>query len=147
VKYRRKPREKKRVDKKDAKLKKNNQVNTLALQPVTDQFYEPGLQCLTKYSRWRDLARIVATCLRWKNKKRGILNPLEIWDAECAITALSQSQSYRATLVQLKFHVKVNHDKPLIAYEVKLNRWFISWTYMNDLVLGVKEDLRRCTIH
>jgi hypothetical protein len=34
-----------------------------------------------------------------------------------------------------------------IAYEVKLNRWFISWMYIYDLVLGVKEDLRRCTIH
>jgi hypothetical protein len=27
-----------------------------------------------------------------------------------------------------------------IAYEVKCKGWFISWTYMNDLVLGVKVD-------
>jgi hypothetical protein len=43
---------------------------------------------------------------KMEEQKRGLLNPVEIWDAECAIAALSQSQSYRAMLVQLKFDGK-----------------------------------------
>jgi hypothetical protein len=69
---------------------------TLHIQPATDQYYEPLNETLLKYSGWRELTRVVATCLRWRNKKRGIINPEEIWESEKAIIGLSQSQCYRA---------------------------------------------------
>jgi hypothetical protein len=48
--------------------------------------------------------------LRWRNKKRGIINPVEIWEAEEAIIGLSQSQCYRASLAQLRLNAQLNKD-------------------------------------
>jgi hypothetical protein len=86
---------------------------TLHLQPATDQYYAPLNETLLKYSRWGELRRVVATCLRWRNKKRGIINPVEIWETEEAIIGLSQSQCYRASLAQLRLNAKVNKDNTL----------------------------------
>jgi hypothetical protein len=63
----------------------------LHLQPATDQCYEPLSEALLKCSGWGELTRVVATCLKWRNKKQGIINPVEIWRQE-AIMGLSQSQ-------------------------------------------------------
>jgi hypothetical protein len=82
---------------------------TLHLQPATDQYYEPLNETLLKYSGWKELTR----CLRWRNKKRGIINPVEIWEAEEAIIGLSQSQCYRASLVQLRMNAQVKKDNTL----------------------------------
>jgi hypothetical protein len=86
---------------------------TLHLQPATDQYYGPLNKTLLKYSRWGELTRVVAMCLRWRNKKRGIINPVEIWEAEEAIIGLSQSQCYRASLEQLRLNAQVNKDNTL----------------------------------
>jgi ribonuclease HI len=86
---------------------------TLHLQPATDQYYAPLNENLLKYSTWAELRRVVATCLRWRNKKRGIINPVEIWEAEEAIIGLSQSQCYRASLAQLQLENRVNKDNAL----------------------------------
>jgi hypothetical protein len=80
---------------------------------VTDQYYAPLNETLLKYSRWEELRRVVETCLRWRNKKRGIINPVEIWEAEEAIIGLSQSQCYRALLAQLRLDAKVKKDNVL----------------------------------
>lgn len=87
----------------------------LTLQPATDQFYDPVIPGLLKYSKWRTITRVVSSCLRWKNKKKGEINPVEIWEAENAVVAMSQAQCYRATMVQLKLHGKVNHTNALAA--------------------------------
>jgi hypothetical protein len=71
---------------------------TTHLQPDTDQYYDPVDKDLIKISRWKHLTRIIAVCLRWKNKKRGQINPVAVWEAEKAIVAQSQEQLYRATL-------------------------------------------------
>jgi hypothetical protein len=52
-------------------------------------------------------------CLRWKNKRRGILNPVEICAAEWALVRLSQAQCNRASLVQLRLNSRVNYDNAL----------------------------------
>jgi hypothetical protein len=36
------------------------------LQPATNHYYEPMIPNISKYSRWRALVQIIATCLRWK---------------------------------------------------------------------------------
>jgi hypothetical protein len=45
-------------------------VVMLTLQPATDQFYDPVIPGLLKYSKWRTITRVVSSCLRWKNKER-----------------------------------------------------------------------------
>jgi hypothetical protein len=85
----------------------------LHLQPATDQCYEPLSKALLKCSGWGELTRVVATCLRWRNKKQGIINPVEIWDAEEAIMGLSQSQCYRTSLARLRLNAQVNKDNTL----------------------------------
>jgi hypothetical protein len=80
----------------------------LTLQPATDDYYDPLEPQLLKYNRWKQLTRIIAMCLRWKNKRRGILNP-----AEWALVRLSQAQCYRASLEQLQLNSRVNYDNAL----------------------------------
>jgi hypothetical protein len=66
-----------RVDSRDTRIIKQAQA-LLTLQPATDDYYDLLEPQLLKYNRWKQLTRIVAMCLRWKNKKRGILNPVKI---------------------------------------------------------------------
>jgi hypothetical protein len=92
-----------RVDSRDARIIKQAQV-LLTLQPATDDYYDPLEPQLLKYNRWKQLTRSFVMCLRWKNKRKGILNPVEIWVAEWALVRLSQAQCYRASLVQLRLN-------------------------------------------
>jgi hypothetical protein len=62
-------------------------------QPATDQCYEPLSKALLKCSGWGELTRVMATCLRWRNKNQGIINPVEIWEAEEAIMGLSHNNT------------------------------------------------------
>jgi hypothetical protein len=101
-----------RVDSREARIIKQAQV-LLTLQPATDNYYDLLEPQLLKYNRWKQLTRIVAMCLRWKNKRRGILKPVEIWAAEWALVRLSQGQCYRASLVQLRLNSRVNYDNTL----------------------------------
>jgi hypothetical protein len=53
------------------KKKKSEKILIMAtclvnLQPLTDHYYEPMIPNISKYSRWRVLVRIIATCLWWK---------------------------------------------------------------------------------
>jgi hypothetical protein len=82
-------------------------------QPATDQCYEPLSEALLKCSGWGELTRVVATCLRWRNKNQGIINLVEIWEAEEAIMGLSQSQRYRTSLARLRLNAQVNKDNTL----------------------------------
>jgi hypothetical protein len=109
---------------------------TTHLQPATDQYYDPVDKDLIRISRWKHLTRIVAVCLRWKNKKRGQINPVKVWEAEKAIVAQSQAQSYRATLVQLHLHGKVNHDNALAH---------LAPFWMREVILDLVEELRQLT--
>jgi hypothetical protein len=68
---------------------------------------------ITKYRRWQVLVQIIATCLRWKSRKKGPINPVEIEDVERALVYLSQRQTFRATRVQLEMHGRVNHNNNL----------------------------------
>jgi hypothetical protein len=104
-----------RVDSRGTRIIKQAQV-LLTLQPATDDYYDPLEPQLLKYNRWKQLTRIVAMCLRWKNKKRGILNPVEIWAAEWALVRLSQAQCYRASLVQLRLNSRVNYNNALAPF-------------------------------
>jgi hypothetical protein len=66
-----------RVESRDAGIIKQAQL-LLTLQPSTDDYYDPLEPQLLKSNRWKQLTRIVAMCLRWRNERRGILNPVEI---------------------------------------------------------------------
>jgi hypothetical protein len=80
------------------------------LQPATDHYYEPKIPNISKYSRWRVLVRIIASCLWWKKKGP---DKLSEEDAERALVYLSQRQTFRATRMQLEMHGRVNHDNNL----------------------------------
>jgi hypothetical protein len=102
-----------KVEKKKAEKVLLMETCLVALQPATDAFYEPLVTYITKFSRWKQLVRIIAICKRWKTKRRGLINPVEIEEAERALVYLSQRQTYRFTRVQLEMHGKVNHDNNL----------------------------------
>jgi hypothetical protein len=59
-------------DKKELRISKQ-MACTLHLQPATDQYYAPLNETLLKYSRWGELRRVVATCLRWRKKSEALL--------------------------------------------------------------------------
>jgi hypothetical protein len=101
-----------KIDKRETKLMKAT-VCLASLQPATDEYYEPLLPYLAKFNSWKKLANVIAACKRWRIKKRVKINPVEIWDTEMSMVALSQVQSYRLALVQLKLHIKVNHNHSL----------------------------------
>jgi hypothetical protein len=61
----------------------------------------------------KQLVRIIAIYKRWKTKRRGLINPVEIKEAERALVYLNQRQTYRFTRVQLEMHGKVNYDNNL----------------------------------
>jgi hypothetical protein len=60
--------------------------------------------------------------LRWRNKKQGIINPVEIWKAEEAIMGLSQSQCYRTSLARLRLNAQVNKDNTLAPLATFLDK-------------------------
>jgi hypothetical protein len=81
--------------------------------PARDDYHDPPMINLLKFSRWDTLLKIVAYCRRWRTKQRGTLTPLEIIEAERAVFYHSQQASYRATIFQIKTHGRVNHDNAL----------------------------------
>jgi hypothetical protein len=81
--------------------------------PARDDFYQPEIPALQKYSEWTKLINVIITCLRFKTKQKGVFTPLEKIKAERAIVYQCKRAGYRATLFQLKTHGRVNHDSQL----------------------------------
>jgi hypothetical protein len=44
---------------------------------VGENYDNPEIPYLSKYSSWKKLVRVTAYCLRWKSKKKGNILPLE----------------------------------------------------------------------
>ena len=96
-----------RVEKKKTKKPKSEVVCATLLQPASDDHYDPLIPNLLKYSIWKRLIRIIVTCLRWRSKRKGVMTPVEIWNAEASVAYLIQAESYRATKVHLQLQDRV----------------------------------------
>jgi hypothetical protein len=84
-----------------------------AVTPAKDDYADPAIPLLNKYSNWERLVRIVAYFRRVKTRRTGQISRLEKIEAIRALVLHSQRASYRSTLFQLKTHGRVNYENAL----------------------------------
>jgi hypothetical protein len=93
------------------------QVCLFSAAPARDNYADPYMPRLLKFSNWEKLIKIVAYCRRMASRKKEDISPLEKLEAERALAFHNQRASFRATLFQLRNHGRVNHDNALASLD------------------------------
>jgi hypothetical protein len=93
------------------------QVCLFSAAPARDDYADPLIPHLLKFSDWEKLIRIVAYCRRMASRRKGDISPLEKFESERALAFHNQRTSFRATLFQLRTHGLVNHDNVLACLD------------------------------